>query len=506
MTNRSVFNQSLSAQIICALLIAFASLGLSSCHAAAYYYYKFPEYTFANRPIPPSKLANRVMVSLTANGTQGGLVMLDGLRDIRNNVQDTITSFPIAGYSGGYPSHIFNFPAETRGYVYSNSDGSVAFVDYSKESASSAGGTSFAPNSAVAIPSQFTHFFGAIPSAGQLVIVDETTNRSFALSIPNVFQVVTNPGDTVALAMVRNSNTIYRVLKLNVNQYITAQQAIQAIGAVDCQPLNVPVYCAVPVASPQDPASLYDHPSAAYFSLDGNSVYILNCGPECGGTTASVTTLQTGALNVNTIPTTPVYPSAFVSQTLVPGGATAAISDGTTLYVSGQKALPDGLFTGVLSTISLTTNAITGTYSISDGNHSKMLFADDNTLWVGSQLCANGERAKQAGLGVTSQAANYNCLTRFDLGAKAASIVPAVTPNASTTTVAYPNANNNLYYYGDLTGLCWVQGLHKVYTAYGGQVHAFNTVDGSEINNFFITVQGTALDVAYMDAVSDNDN
>jgi hypothetical protein len=37
-------------------------------------------------------------------------------------------------------------------------------------------------------------------------------------------------------------------------------------------------------------------------------------------------------------------------------------------------------------------------------------------------------------------------------------------------------------------------------------VHAFNTLDGSEINNINITVQGTALDVAYMDALTDNAN
>ena len=78
-----------------------------------------------------------------------------------------------------------------------------------------------------------------------------------------------------------------------------------------------------------------------------------------------------------------------------------------------------------------------------------------------------------------------------------------MTPGGSTT-VPFPNENNNQYYYGDLTGLCWVQNLHKVYTAYGGQVHAFHTVDGSEINNFYITVQGTALDVAYMDALTNS--
>ena len=66
--NRSFFVQSLRAQIVCGLLVALATAGLSSCHSSLYYAYKFPTYTFANRPVPPSKLANRVMVSVTAGG------------------------------------------------------------------------------------------------------------------------------------------------------------------------------------------------------------------------------------------------------------------------------------------------------------------------------------------------------------------------------------------------------------------------------------------------------
>jgi hypothetical protein len=141
-----------------------------------------------------------------------------------------------------------------------------------------------------------------------------------------------------------------------------------------------------------------------------------------------------------------------------------------------------------------------------------MLFADNNTLWIGSQFCATGERAaraaKQLAAGqVTDQTANYNCLTRFDMGASSVSIVPAVTQSATAPIpVPFPNTNQNQYYYGDLTGLCWVQGFNKIYTAYGGQVHLFNTADGSEINNKDVIVQGTALDVAYMDAVTDVDN
>jgi hypothetical protein len=204
-----------------------------------------------------------------------------------------------------------------------------------------------------------------------------------------------------------------------------------------------------------------------------------------------------------------VPPQANPPNVPVPGGVTEALSDGTTLYVAGQQLQGDGLFAGFLTTINQATNTITGKYSISDGSHSKMLFADNNTLWIGSQYCATGERHKLFASGNTTQAANYNCLTMVSLGGTTLTpqIVPAVNQAGGTVTavnVPYPNQNNDPFYYGSLTGLCWVQSFNKVYTAYGGQVHIFSTVDGSEIDNQYVAVQGTALDVAYMDAATDD--
>ncbi len=484
---RSPFTNSFRAQCFTGILIALATLGLSSCGQQ---FYRFPQYTFAGRPIPPSQLANRVMVSVTVNGSTGSLQILDALRDIRNNVQDTIRQFSISGYGSGLPTLILNFPEQVRGYVYSDTDGSLTLINYSTEAASGTVGTLPARSTSIAVPASFNTVYSAEETASQLVILDNANSRAYALNLPNVYRVAVNQGNTVVLAMVRNSNTLYRVLKLNSNQ-------ANPPGAVDCQPYNLPVYCVVPVPG------TYDRPIGAYFSLDGTTGYVLNCGRECGGTTSSVTLVQQAPLNINTIPVSLPYPSPVISTVPVPGGVTTSVSDGTTLYLAGQQIQPDGLFAGFLSTMSLATNTVTGQYSISDGNHTRLLFADDNTLWIGSQFCATGERAKLSAAGDTSQAANYNCLTRFDLGAKTAQIVPAVSQSQSApVTVPYPNENGNTFYYGDLTGLCWVQNLHKVYTAYGGQVHAFNTADGSEINNYNITVQGTALDVAYMDALT----
>ena len=485
--NRSTLLRALGAR---SLLVALLSVSTVLMVACGPQYYKFPQYTFANRPIPPSKLANRVLVSITS-GSSGALAILDGLRDIRGNVQNTTRFFSVSGYSSGFPSTIQSYPEQIRGFVYSDSDGSISNVNYGTESAAPVAGVTgtgagAARSTSTFVSEDLSNIYATQESNGQLVVVNNNPAPAgtYALNLPNVYKVVSNTGNTVTLAMVRNSNALYRLVRLNTNQ-------APPPGSVDCQPYNLPVFCVVPVTGN------FDRPVNAYFSVDGTTAYVLNCGPECGGATASVSVLQQAPLNLNTVPTAFPDTNATVTTVPVPGGATVALASESTLYVAGQHLVADGLLTGALSTLDLASNSVTGSYSISDGYHSKLLFADDDTLWIGSQRCATGERAK---LGQ-----NYNCLTRFDRGALTASVVPNVTPGGATT-VPYPNENLNQYYYGDLTGLCWVQNLHKVYTAYGGQVHAFQTGDASEINNVNITVQGTALDVAYMDATTNTAN
>lgn len=487
MKNRSLVSQSFCAQLLCGLLLAVVAVGLTSCYVR---YYKFPTYTFANRPVPPSKLDSRVMVGLTVNGSQGALQILDGKRDIRGSIFNANTTFSISGYSAPYPSAIFNFPEQISGYVYSKTDGSLNIINYGSESVKGSAGTLPANADSISVPEGFAHVYAASSSNGVLIVIDVTTGKNYYLNLPNVYRVAANKGDTTVLAMVRNSNSVYRLVHLNTNQ-------APVPGAIDCQPQTLPVYCVVPVPDSTTTPS-FDRPVGAYFSLDGSTAYVLNCGVECGGNKSSITLMQTGQLLMTTYPTSTSYTSPVTGSIDIPGGVTTALSDGATLYLAGQQLQPDGLFTGFLTTIDEASKTVTGKYPISDGNHSKLLFADDNTLWIGSQGCATGERAK------LNQ--NYNCLSRFDRSAKTAAVLPAVDPSNSNTSVPYPNANENKYYYGDLTGECWVQNQHKVYTAYGGQIHAFNTADGSEINNSLITVQGTALDVAYLDALTNDAN
>jgi hypothetical protein len=526
-------NRSLSALIASGLFLVTATLALSGC--GKYVIYKTPEYGYAGRPIPPSQLLERVLASYTANGTSGGAEILDGYRDLRGNVENTVKTFGISGFSEAQPTTILNFPEQTAGYILSYNDGNLTAINYSKETGSGTVANFGAePAAAAAAPVGGT-FAGAAEQAGLLVF--STGGTVYDLNLPGVFQVAIDPGNSVVLAMVRNSNTLYRISKLPE----TANPVIPP-GSVDCEPILLPRYCVVPVAGS------YDRPTGVSFSLDGSTAYVLNSGPENGGTTASVAFLQTSALNINIVPTvdplsagapSPLSTLPVANPIPIPGGVTAAVSDSSFLYLSGQQLQTSGaykgLFAGNLTLLNLTNYTAGAPISISDGNHTKMLLADDNTLWIGSSQCSDGVRAataaqQLASAGITTQAGNYNCLTMAQLGSATptAQVLPVVVQTTSGTSgsvpVPYPNTNQNQFYYGSLTGLCWVQNYHKVFTAYGGQIHAFYTGQvpgttppttlgdqdgnggpaGSEINNIDLTVQGTVYDVAYMDAESNS--
>ena len=485
------------ARLATALLLAPIALSVTGCGNRPY---KTTENQFAGRPVPPSQLTQRVLVGISIGAAQGAAQVLDAKRDIRSNVYQPNSIFAISGFSSN-AQRIISYPEQTRGYVF-NADGSVVTINYSTESALGNTAPVSGLPSDVAVPSDVQAVYAAQERDGLFTINAPSSGSgttaslgvTYAFAVPGVYRVAVNPAHTVVLMMVRNSNLLYRLLQINSNQTAPA-------GALTCQPLNKPVYCIVPVGSSQPDGNIRDpalhRPTTVYFSPDGSQAYILSCGRECGGSaatgddTSAVSFADLSGLRIDNYPTSSVYTSPIVNTTLVPGGATAAISDGATLYIAGQSLQTDNIFGGNLSLISLATRAVTNTYSISDGTHTRMLFADDNTLWIGSSNCASGERA--------AHGQNYNCLTRFSITSKSAAIVPAVTPGGAVT-VSFPNGNLDPYYYGSLTGICWVEGLNKVYTAYGGQVHAFKTVDGSEIDNSLITVQGTATDVAYIDA------
>ena len=481
-------------------LSAAAALGfaaaLAGCGGTTY---------FAGRNLPPSGLTNRVMIAIQnpTAFTKGALAFVDAYYDIRGGYTGTPVSFSISGYSGALPISIQNMPEEESGAIYGSGDGSLALINYGKESASGSVSGLNGLSSSVFITRNSAYVFAASQQSHVLTVVNRLTGGSYPLSLPGVYRVSTNTGGSIAFAFVQNSNFVYYPRELTAAQTIaySGGPSTWPKAAQDCEPQNGPVWCLFQAQSPDNVDATgnyygapltFDRPVKALFSPDGSTAYILNCGPECGGNNSSVSLLpvapmiylsgqQSGLLpttgNVTTIP--------------VPGGASNAVVTTSTMYVVGQQPQPvqgQTLYTGNLTVLNLANNTVVPSttaspnpVSISDGAPgaiSRMLLADDNTLWIGMTKCTNGVRAA-TGL-------PDGCLTM-------------VNTTTNTVTLLEP-------YLGDLTGIAGVEGLNKIYVAQGGQVYIYSTKDGSAIDNQYVTVTGTAYDVAYMDATTDGDN
>lgn len=437
---------------------------------------------FAGRILPPSKVKNRVLIAIQNPGpfNKGQLLFVDAFYDIRHSFDNKLPQFSIGGFGGAQPVTIQNIPEHQNGAIYNSGDGSLVLADYATEAAQAAIGGLAGPSSSVFITQDLRFVYAASQQSHALTVLDRGLGASYYLNLPGIFRVSVNPSGTVVLAFVQNSDTVYSLVHLQANQTLPP-----SVHAADCEPQNLPIYCAVPVVDKLGNPIKFDRPTKAVFSPDGSTGYVLNCGPECGGSQASVSYLPTAGVIVNS-GTSSVAPGAGLDLTgfiPIPGGATNALPAGNTLYVAGQQLQPDGLFSGNLTVLDAAGQKVSGQYGITDGPHSKMILADDNTLWIGSTLCQEGERY----LGSASSAADKTtgCLAMF---------------NTATQAVMFDS------YKGDLTGLAAVTQLHKLYVAEGGQVHIYSTVDGHELDNSQVTITGTAYDVAYMDGASNGNN
>ena len=468
------------------------------------------------RNLPPSGLTNRVLIAIQNPSafTKGSLQFVDAYYDERSGYNGTPAAFSISGFSGALPISIQNMPEEQAAAVYGAGDGSLNLLNYGKESTNGAVSGLNGLSSSIFITRNQSYVFAASQASHVLTVVNRLTGGSYPLSLPGIYRVSVNPGGTFAIAFAQNSNYAYYPLQLTAAQTINYSNGPSnwPLGAVDCEPFNAPVWCLFqaldPASTKANPIPLqFNRPVKAVFSADGSTAYILSCGPECGGSNGSNPTAQ--PLTNAAVTLMPIAPMLFLngqaSGTLpsqsqisancastgatnacsipVPNGASNALVNSSTMYVVGQQAQmvnSETLYAGNLTVVNLANNTASSPVSISDGAPgatSRMILADNNTLWIGMTKCINGVRA--------ATGEPDGCLTMF---------------NTTSNTVTM------LPYNGDATGIAAVTGLGKIYTAEGGQVYIYSTADGSAIDNQYVTVTGTAYDVAYMDAVSDSNN
>lgn len=476
--------------------------GMAGCGKTTY---------FAGRVLPPSGLSYRVLIAIQNPSvfTKGELQIVDAYYDIRSGYTGQPGSFSLSGFGGALPISIQSMPEETQGVVYGSGDGSFTIANYQSEKTSGTVSGLNGPSSSIFMTRNGSYVFAASELAHVLTVVNQANGSSYPLALPGVYRVSVNPGGSMAIAFVQNSNYAYYPRQLTTQQTLaySGGPSTWPKAAVDCEPQNAPGWCLFQAQSPDSLDAtgnyygaplVFDRPVKAVFSADGSTAYVLNCGPECGGTKSSISLLPvapmiftlgkaSGLLPCNAAPCSNAQ-SAPITNIAIPAGASNALVTTSTMYVVGQRLMSDGFFGGFLTVLNLTNNTIVPStsgspnpVSISDGYPgatSRMIQADDNTLWIAMTKCNQGERF------YNNQP--YGCLTMY---------------NTSTNKVVLLEP-----YAGDGTGIAACTGLHKVYTAQGGQVYINSTVNGAAIDNQYVTVTGTAFDVAYMDAVTDTDN
>jgi hypothetical protein len=200
-------------------------------------------------------------------------------------------------------------------------------------------------------------------------------------------------------------------------------------------------------------SSTFDHPVWGVFSGDDATAYIFNCGPQCGGTTASISVLDFS----QTPPT--------VTSTIPVPAATRGILSGTTLYVAGMPAgvaCPSGLADtacGELTTIDTGSLTVTGSFTISGGYHDHVVMGANGQLFIGASTLCN------------------SCLSIF---------------NTASSAVVFPTDT------GYLTGIEPITDRSVVYICQGGRLRIYDTTT-DQLQTLQVVIVGQAIDVKLVD-------
>jgi hypothetical protein len=400
---------------------------------------------------PPSRLTDRVLASQGVSSPTAipGLVIING-------EFDTVARAPEIS-AGISPGLMAVSPDRSTLLAFDSVSNSVEIVNTERETLTGAIPLAGPTTSMVALVSG--NGYAAVPAApfesgpppGAVEVMNLALGGITAtISVPSAQTVVSSPDGTKLLVFSNDLNIVTVMSPLLVN---TGGQVTTTVPG-------------------------FDRPVYGVFSTDGSTAYILNCGAECGGTSASVQTLNLATLTVGA-------PVAV-------DGATIGWLNGTTLYVAGtptaslSNASPNNSCSGQttaattcgrLDLIGLGSMTVTSRAVITDGYHDRIDMSINGQLFIGAQTCTNIGNVNNP------QGEVRGCLSIFD------------TTNA---TVVIPPDN------GDVTGLQSFTTRYVEYVAEGNNLRVYDTtIDSLLLNDYIetgtITVRGQVVDVKAID-------
>ncbi len=417
-----VLNRVLALLAAATCMLAFVSCGGNNNN----------QYTLSNGNTitnPKNSITHRAYIS---NQYSGNLQIVDSANDTTafysSSSYNTNTTNQIADLSVNIPvgisaTFLARSPSGAMTAVYEPPTASIGLVTNSTQTATStvtlpawAAMEVFSPDSnTLYVPTGNVAIEGTAPGAVQLVDVTTGTLSTY-IPIPSVRWVALNPAGSVLLAFADNADSMW-VTNVSSNTY-------------------------TPIAIPG-----FSRPVNAFFSSDGNTAYVLNCGNQCGGSAPP----SVAAFNMTT---------QTITSTTVVGGATVGLLNGTTLYVAGFAGGNNGTLDIVDTTTMTRTTA--NSISINDGQQWKMAI-NNNKLYIGAKTCNNT---------VTG------CLSVVDL--------TTMTPDPPFPPL------------GPVTGLLSVPNRNIMYVVQGGILNIYDTTT-DQLQKTQLSFRGALYDVVQID-------
>ncbi len=343
--------RSVKRRILVSVLALWASLSFLSCGSS-------------KPKNPPSGLPDRVLASqgVSAGFASGGLVIIDGYND----------TIPRLGRisTGSSPGLMAVSPALNLAATFDSASTTVYVVNTSTESLMGSVRLP-GPTSSMVFPTSNPTGYAAVPTAtvagysflGAVELMNFTASQLTTIAVTNAQTVVSNSGGSQLLAFSNDSNSV---------SVISPAAAVPPVD-LSCLSGTPNLVCTVVPG--------FDRP--VYAVINGNTAYILNCGPQCGGKLASVMVFD--------------LPSLTITQTIPVDAATWGLLNGSTLYVAGTSPSNHACtgqttaakICGRLSLIDVGSGKVTGTAVITDGYHDRMDFNVVGQLFIGSHDCTN---------------------------------------------------------------------------------------------------------------------
>lgn len=368
-------------------------------------------------------LKKRVLVSnITTTG--GGLLIVDGQKDALN-AKTIATTQPSKMVTASGTTLILNSTL-SQITIFDNSTELVTFNTAMQ-------GQPFD----IALSPDGQTAYAAIRNVGVVEVVNTQTGSIVGtMTVPSVARLVEGPKGHKQLAFSEApaGNNTFFIIDTGTN-------------------------IAAPISSP-----LLDHPFTAVFDpsdTNDTTAFILSCGAECGGTTASVARIDFSG------------PIPVISTPIPVSGATVGLLSGSSLFVAGT---PPGSPTGTLQVVNTGSMSAGSAFNITNGSHTVMAATSNGRIYIGATQCTPGP--------VTPQATVTGCLSIF---------------NTSTQGVIIPS-ESSLRQNFDVTGLQQISNRNVMYVVQGGELDFFDiTTDAVSTSITILDVQGKAIDVLQID-------